>query len=220
MATKAVMAVSGLVMVGYLVLHMYGNLMVFGGPVAFNEYAAHLRTIGEPMIPYSGVLWVVRIVLVVSVVAHIISAATLARRSHRATGGGRRYVSKARSLLGVQQSFASWTMRWGGLTIAVYVVFHLLHLTLEVINPGGGHTPYERVTLSFQQWWMVLIYTAAMVLVGLHLRHGIWSALTTLGANVSGKARRNLNALAIGVAALLVVGFLLPPFSILFGLVK
>lgn len=220
MATKAVMAVSGLVMVGYLLLHMYGNLMVFGGPVAFNEYAAHLRTIGEPMIPYSGVLWVVRIVLLVSVVAHIASAVTLARRSHQATGGGKRYVSKSRSLLGVQQSFASFTMRWGGLTIALYVVFHLLHLTFEVINPGGGHTPFERVTLSFQHWWMVLIYTVAIALVSLHLRHGVWSSLTTLGANVSAAARRNLNVIAIAVAALIGVGFLLPPFAILFGLVK
>lgn len=220
-ATKAVMAVTGLIMVGYLLLHMYGNLMVFGGPVAFNEYAAHLRTIGEPMIPYSGVLWVVRIVLSVSVVAHIISVIVLARRSIRATGGGkRRYVSRSRRLLGVQETFAAYTMRIGGITIALYVVFHLLHLTFEVINPGGGHTPYERVVLSFQNWWMVLIYTVAMFFVTLHLRHGVWSALTTLGANVSKTARRNINVIAIAVAALLAVGFLLPPFSILLGLVK
>lgn len=214
------MAVSGLIMVGYLLVHMYGNLMVFGGAEAFNEYAAHLRTIGEPMIPYGGVLWVVRIVLLVSVVSHIVSAVVLSRRSHNAVGGGKRYRSKSRKLLGLQQTFASFTMRVGGITIAVYVVFHLLHLTWHVINPGGGTDPYSRVVNSFQQWWMVLIYLIAMLLVGLHLRHGVWSALTTLGANVSVRARRNLNILAIAVAAVVVVGFLLPPFSILFGLVK
>ena len=219
-ATKAVMAVSGLIMVGYLLVHMYGNLMVFGGAEAFNEYAAHLRTIGEPMIPYGGVLWVVRIVLLVSVVAHIVSVVILARRSRRAAGGGKRYLSKSRKLLGVQETFAAYTMRLGGITIAVYVVFHLLHLTWKVINPGGGFDPYARVVNSFQQWWMVLIYLVAMILVGLHLRHGVWSALTTLGANVSGRARRNLNILAVAVAAVVTVGFLLPPFSILFGLVK
>lgn len=220
MVTKAVMAVSGLIMVGFLVAHMYGNLLVFGGPVMFNEYAAHLRTIGEPMIPYSGILWVVRIVLLVSVVAHIVSVVKLWRRSHAATGTGKRYLSKKRRFTGVQGTYAAFTMRMGGITLALYVVFHLLHLTWKVVNPGGGHEPYERVVLSFQNWWMVLIYALAMVFLGLHLRHGVWSALTTLGANTSPVARRRLNLVAVAVAVVLVIGFLLPPFSILLGLVK
>lgn len=214
------MAVSGLIMVGFLVAHMYGNLLVFGGPVMFNEYAAHLRTIGEPMIPYGGILWVVRIVLLVSVVAHIASVVTLWRRSHRATGTGKRYHSKKRKFTGVQGTYAAFTMRLGGITLALYVVFHLLHLTWKVINPGGAHEPFDRVVNSFQQWWMVVIYAIAMISLGLHLRHGVWSALTTLGANTSPKARRVLNTIAVAFAVVMVVGFLLPPFSILLGLVK
>ncbi|MFW6599453.1 succinate dehydrogenase cytochrome b subunit [Propionibacteriaceae bacterium Y2011] len=217
---KAVMAVSGLIMVGYLLVHMYGNLMVFGGAAAFNDYAAHLRTIGEPMIPYGGVLWVVRIVLLVSVVAHIASAVVLTRRSHHATRGGKRYQSKRARALGVQRTFASFTVRWGGVTILLYVIFHLLHLTWKVINPGGAGDPYGRVVNSFQHWWMVLIYLVALVMVALHLRHGVWSGLTTLGLNTSATARRNLNVIAIAVAGVILIGFLLPPFAILLGLVK
>ena len=214
------MAVSGLIMVGFLIAHMYGNLLVFGGPVMFNEYAAHLRTIGEPMIPYGGVLWVVRIVLLVSVIAHVGSVITLWRRKVGATGSGKRYQSSKRKATGKQMTYGAFTMRWGGLTLLAYVIFHLLHLTWKVVNPGGAYEPYDRVVNSFQQWWMVLIYAVAMVMLGLHLRHGIWSALTTLGANTSAVARRRLNLAAVTVAVLLVVGFLLPPFSILLGLVK
>lgn len=221
-ATKAVMAVTGLIMVGYLLVHMYGNLMVFGGADTFNEYAHHLRVIGEPMLPPESVLWIVRIVLLVSVLAHIVSATVLTRRSWRAaqkTGGAGRYRSK-HGRRGVQRSFASFTMRWGGVTIAVYVVFHILHLTAKVINPGGAEDPYGRVVNSFQQWWLVAIYLVAIILVGLHLRHGVWSGLTTLGANTSATARRRINLLAVTVAAVIGVGFMLPPFAILLGLVN
>ncbi len=218
--TKAVMAVSGLIMVLFLIAHMYGNLLVFGGPVMFNEYAAHLRTIGEPMIPYSGVLWVLRVVLLISVVAHVASVVKLWRRKVGATGTGKRYLSSKRKATGNQMTYSAFTMRWGGITLLAYVIFHLLHLTWKVVNPGGAHEPYDRVVNSFQQWWMVLIYLIAMILLGLHLRHGIWSALTTLGANTSAVARRRLNLAAIALAVVLVVGFLLPPFSILLGLVK
>lgn len=216
---KAVMAVSGLIMIGFLLAHMAGNLHVFGGAEEFNEYASELRRIGEGLVPYGLVLWVLRIVLLVSVVGHIISAIVLSRRSHRAIGKGKRYHSKG-ARRGVQRSYASFTMRWGGLTIALFVLFHLAHLTWHWINPGGGHTPYERVVGGFENWWLVLLYTVALIFVCLHIRHGVWSALTTLGANTSFRARRNLNVVAVAVAAVLLVGFLLPPYSILLGLVN
>ncbi|MDN5727198.1 MAG: succinate dehydrogenase cytochrome b subunit [Propionibacteriales bacterium] len=216
---KAVMAVSGLIMVGYLLAHMAGNLHVFGGAEEFNTYAADLRRIGEGLIPYGLVLWIARIVLLLSVVGHIYSAIVLSRRSHRATGKGKRYQSKS-ARRGVQRSYASFTMRWGGLTIFLFVLFHLMHLTWKWINPGGGYTPYDRVVLSFQNWWMVALYAVALILVCLHIRHGVWSALTTLGLNTSVRARRTLNVVAVAVAGILLIGFLLPPFSILLGLVK
>ncbi len=81
------MAVTGLILIGYLLAHMYGNLMIFAGPVAFNTYAHHLRTLGEPILPYSGALWIIRVVLIVSVLAHMYAAFSLWSRAHRARGG-------------------------------------------------------------------------------------------------------------------------------------
>jgi succinate dehydrogenase / fumarate reductase cytochrome b subunit len=214
------MAVTGLILISYLLAHMYGNLKVFSGPEAFNEYAHHLRTLGEPILPYSGVLWIIRVILIVSIVAHMYAAFTLWSRARKARGGLRRYHSnKAR--LGVQRTYASFTLRWGGVVIVLFVIYHLLHLTWNIIHPGGAAAePYDRVVNGFQIWWVVLAYTIAVLAVGLHVRHGTWAALATLGANTSSLARRRLNLLAYAVAGLLTIGFLLPPFAILFGFVS
>jgi succinate dehydrogenase cytochrome b subunit len=219
-ALKALMAVTGLILIGYLLAHMYGNLKVFAGPAAFNEYAHHLRTLGEPILPYSGVLWIIRVILIVSIFAHMYAAFTLWSRARKARGGVRRYHSnKAR--LGVQRTYASFTLRWGGIVIVLFVIYHLLHLTWNVIHPGGAAaTPYDRVVNGFQIWSVVLAYTIAVIAVGLHVRHGTWSALTTLGANTSSLARQRLNVIAYAVAGLLTIGFLLPPVAILFGFVS
>jgi succinate dehydrogenase / fumarate reductase cytochrome b subunit len=121
----------------------------------------------------------------------------------------------------VQRSYASFTLRWGGVVIVLFVIYHLLHLTWNIIHPGGAALePYGRVVNGFEIWSVVLAYTIAVIAVGLHVRHGVWSALTTLGANTSSLARRRLNAAAYAVAGLLTVGFLLPPFAILFGFVS
>jgi succinate dehydrogenase / fumarate reductase cytochrome b subunit len=214
------MAVTGLILIGYLVAHMYGNLKIFAGEDAFNDYAHHLRTLGEPILPYSGALWVIRVVLIVAVLAHMYAAFSLWSRAHRARGGTRRYRSN-KSRTGVQRTYASFTLRWGGVVILLFVIYHLLHLTWNTIHPGGAAAePFDRVVNGFQIWWVVLAYTIAMVAVGFHLRHGMWSALTTLGANTSSLARQRLNILAYAVAGVLTVGFLLPPFAILFGFVS
>jgi succinate dehydrogenase / fumarate reductase cytochrome b subunit len=218
-ALKAAMAVSGLIMIGYLLAHMYGNLKIFAGEAAFNDYAHHLRVLGEPLLPRSGALWVLRVVLLVSVFIHMYAAFVLWARAQRARGGVQRYQTR-RGRTGVQRTYASFTLRWGGLVIALFVVYHLLHLTWNIIAPGGpAPEPYDRVVNGFQIWTVVLAYTVAMVAVGFHLRHGTWSALTTLGANVSSLARRRLNILAYAVAGVVTVGFLLPPYAIVFGLV-
>jgi succinate dehydrogenase / fumarate reductase cytochrome b subunit len=218
-ALKAVMAVTGLIMIGYLLAHMYGNLKVFAGAAAFNSYAHHLRTLGEPILPHTGALWIIRAVLVISVLVHMYAAFSLWARAERARGGVSRYYSR-RGRTGVQRTYASFTLRWGGVVIALFVVYHLLHLTWNVIAPGGpAPDPYDRVVNGFRIWTVVLAYTVAMVAVGFHLRHGIWSALTTLGANVSSLARRRLNLLSYAVAGVVTIGFLLPPYAIVFGLV-
>jgi succinate dehydrogenase / fumarate reductase cytochrome b subunit len=219
-ALKALMAVSGIILIGYLLAHMYGNLKVFAGPASFNGYAHHLRTIGEPILPHTGLLWIIRVVLLASIGAHALSAFALWKRSNDGRGGTRRYRSK-RSRGGVQRTYSSFTLRWGGIIILLFVVYHLLHLTFNVVHPGGAaDDPYSRVVNGFQIWWDVALYTIALLAVGFHLRHGTWSALTTLGLNTSSVARRRLNLLAYAVAGVVTVGFLLPPYAILFGVVR
>jgi succinate dehydrogenase / fumarate reductase cytochrome b subunit len=195
---------------------------VFAGQRAFDDYAHHLRTLGQPFLPYSGGLWIIRVGLAASVVIHVAAAVTLWRRARAATagrGGWRYESSKARR--GVQRTYASFTMRWGGVTLAVFVVYHVLQLSTGTIHPGGASSsPYQRTVNGFQVWWVVVVYALAMAALGLHLRHGLWSAFASLGANTSPQRRRHLNAAAIAVSSLITVGFLIPPFSILFGWVS
>ncbi|WP_232847736.1 succinate dehydrogenase cytochrome b subunit [Occultella kanbiaonis] len=218
---KVAMAISGIILVLFLLAHMYGNLKVFEGQDAFDGYSHHLRELGEPILPYGGALWIIRIVLLAAIVVHAVSAITLWRRARKATGGkgGARYAS-SKAPRGAQRSYASFTLRWGGVTILLFVIYHLLHLTTNTIAPGGASdSPFERVVNGFSIWWVVLSYTIALIALAFHLRHGIWAAMATLGANTSPKRRKNLNIIAVVVAAVIVVGFLIPPFAVLFGLV-
>jgi len=213
---KVVMAVTGAVMVLFLVGHMLGNLKIFFGRDSFNEYAHALRTLLEPLAPYRTLLTVVEIVLVVSVVLHMWAAISLARRAGKARPV--KYVTKKSQASG----YTTHIMRWGGVTIVLFVIWHLLDLTFGVVNPEGfDSAPADRMIAGFDasRWWVTLIYLVAVVMVGLHLRHGIWSAFQTLGwANRN--RYRVLRATAGVVAALLVIGFLAPPLAITFGVVK
>ena len=218
-ALKYAMAVSGLIMVGYLLLHMYGNLKAFAGPGSFNEYADHLRTIGTPILPEKGLLWIVRVVLLVAVLLHAYAGITLWRRNKKAAGyvGAKRYQTK-QNKAGVQRSYASFTMRWGGVTLGLFIIYHLLHLTTNTITPGGASSSsYQRLVNGFQIWWVTLFYALAVIALGFHIRHGFWSAFATLGANTSARRRRNLNTVAVAIALVITLGFLAPPLSILFG---
>jgi succinate dehydrogenase / fumarate reductase cytochrome b subunit len=212
---KYVMAATGAVMLLYLVAHMLGNLKIFFGAAAIDAYAAWLREVGEPALPYGALLWVVRVVLAVSVVAHIVSATILARRAHRA-----RPVHYAHRKP-VQGSYAARTMRWGGVIIALFVVYHLLDLTTGTLNPHGVHGEvYANVVADFapQRWYVTLVYALAVIAVGFHVRHGLWSALQTFGRS-SAATQNTLKGVALGVAVVLVAGFLSVPFAVLTGLV-
>ena len=218
---KAVMAISGLIMVIFLLVHMYGNLHIFAGQVAFDDYAEGFRTLFEPFVPYAGVLWIIRVSLLTAVVLHAYSAMTLWRRARAATGGqgGSRYES-TQARTGVQRSYASFTMRWGGVTLGLFIIYHLLHLTTNTIAPGGASSsPYERVVNGFEIWWVTAFYLLAVVALGFHIWHGFWSAFATLGANTSLKRRHILNAAATVIALVIALGFMGPPLAILFGLV-
>lgn len=215
------MAISGIIMMLFLLVHMYGNLHIFAGKVAFDAYAAGFRTVFEPFVPYAGVLWIIRVTLLTAVVLHAYSAVTLWRRARAATGGkgGSRYES-TRARTGVQRSYASFTMRWGGVTLGLFIIYHLLHLTTNTISPGGASSsPYDRVVNGFEIWWVTLFYLVAVIALGFHIWHGFWSAFATLGANTSLQRRRTLNIAAAAVALVIVLGFMTPPLAILFGLV-
>jgi succinate dehydrogenase / fumarate reductase cytochrome b subunit len=214
---KAVMAVSGAVLVLYLIAHMVGNLKIFFGAEDFNHYAHSLRTLGEPLVPYRAVLTAIEVVLVVSVVLHMWSAVSLARRASAARPV--KYQAKKKSHA---QGYATHTMRYGGIIIALFVIWHLLDMTFLVVNPAGRDaTPYQRVVEGFDpsNWYVTIFYVVAVVLVGLHLRHGVWSAFQTLGLR---NPRNNaaLRALAGTIGVVITVGFLSVPLAVTFGWVS
>lgn len=210
---KTVMAVSGIIMILYLVAHMVGNLKAFQGAESFNSYSGWIRTIGEPALPAQAALWVIRLVLLAAVVLHFWAAISLWRQARRARPVP--YVTKKR----VQQSFASRTVRWGGLILALFIIWHILDLTVGAVNPvGHDSTPYDRLVASFSNIPITLFYVVSMVLLGLHLRHGIFAATQTLG-QTNKKRERAVNALAYVVAGVITVGFLLVPLSVVFGLI-
>ncbi|XNL82568.1 succinate dehydrogenase cytochrome b subunit [Actinomadura madurae] len=211
------MAVTGGVLVLYLILHMIGNLKIFLGAEDFNHYAHWLRTMGEPAVPHRTVLTLIEVVLGASVVLHMWSAVSLARRASAARPV--KYRSKKKSHA---QGYATRTMRYGGVIIAVYIVWHLLDLTFFVVNPKGGDaTPYERMVADFDpsRWYITVWYVVAVLLVGLHLHHGVWSAFQTLGLRTP-RSERALRSLAGTVAALVTLGFISVPLSITFGWVS
>ncbi|WP_093782403.1 succinate dehydrogenase cytochrome b subunit [Actinacidiphila guanduensis] len=209
---KTVMAVSGLVMLLYLLVHMLGNLKIFFGPSDYNGYAHWLRTLGEPALHYEWALWIIRVVLVASVVAHIVTAYQLSRRDIRARPVG--YVHRR-----ARATYATRTMRWGGVILALFIVWHLLDLTTLTVNRNAqpGH-PYQNVEATFHTWYGDVIYIVAMLALGLHVRHGLWSAAQTLG--VGSRSRdRALKTVATVVAVVLAGGFIAVPVGVMTGTV-
>ena len=212
---KALMAVTGLILVGFLLMHMYGNLKVFLGEEAFDHYAHWLKgDILYPLIPSGWFIWIFRAFMLAAILLHAGSAWRLARKAKAARGS--KYVVRKT----IQETYAARTMRWGGVIIAAFVVFHLIQFTIIPGSFGGsGDEPHSMVVASFTQWWMVALYAVCMVLICMHIRHGVWSAFTTLGANTSALARKNLNLLAIVVAVVLYVGFMIMPLAVLFRVI-
>lgn len=212
---KLMMAVSGLYFVFFVLFHMYGNLKILVSHEAFDEYAHHLRTMFEPILPYEGFLWIFRLTLIVALVAHAYSAFTLWSRN--AGARDTKYAVKKAAAASVS---SKW-MRWGGVTLLAFVVFHLAQFTLMWINVGGTFgTPAERVVAAFSQWWLTLIYVVALAALGMHLHHGVWSASQTLGWTNTAKSRATAKTVGLAIAVITVGGFLIPPLAILFGAIK
>jgi succinate dehydrogenase / fumarate reductase cytochrome b subunit len=214
-ALKLIMAGSGIVFIGFVLLHMYGNLQAFAGHDAFNEYAEHLRTFGQPMLPYAGLLWVIRVVLVLSLVAHVACAVILWRRAKRARTI--KYAVKKNN----HSTWASHLMRWGGLTLFLFIIWHLLNFTIGKVNPQGGPTgdPYDLLVDTFDTWWLTLIYLVAMAMLGAHLHHGIWSSLQTLGLTNTAGSRTRAKQFGFVLAVVIAGGFSLVPIFVLAGVI-
>lgn len=210
---KTIMAVSGLFMLLYLVAHMLGNLKIFFGPDDFNGYAHWLRTLGEPALHYEWALWIIRTLLVVSVVLHGVCAYQLSRRDLRARPVGYAHPRP-------RASYATRTMRWGGVILLLFIVWHLLDLTTLTVNRNAqpGH-PYQNVEATFHTWYGDVIYIVAMLALGLHIRHGFWSAAQSLGAG-SATRDRALKATATALALALTAGFIAVPVGVMTGIVN
>ena len=202
---KVVMAVTGLIMVGYLITHVAANLLVFGPAKLINGYSAMLH--GQP-----ALLWGARAVLIVAVIAHIWSAVELTRRDRAA-----RPVGYARWHPQVS-TFASRTIRWGGLVILFFLVWHILQFTTGTIHPAPviEGDPHGNVIRAFSIPWVAALYVVSMAAVGLHLYHGTWSAFRSLGL-VKPSEHSLRHRVSLLVAGAIWLGFTIIPLAILAG---
>jgi succinate dehydrogenase / fumarate reductase, cytochrome b subunit len=205
---KVVMAVTGVILFGFVLGHMVGNLQVYEGPEVFNNYARFLR-----LFPIA--LWVVRLTLLTSVVFHITATVQLALRKKKARPVA---YSKKES---IASTYSSRTMYWSGPIILAFVIYHLLQFTFGVVGIPDYQeaNTYQNVVTGFQQPVVSIFYIIAMILLCLHLRHGVWSALQTVGINHP-RYTPILRFLATAVALLVAIGFISIPLSILIGWVK
>jgi len=214
---KVVMAVTGAVLVAFVIGHMLGNLKIFLGAEAIDTYAVFLRTMGEPLVPYSVLLWVVRIVLLTSVALHITAAVQLTRMNWAARPES--YDTKQ----SIATTYAARTTRWSGVILVLFIVYHLMHLTAGRVGFRAGEfqhlSVYHNVVTGFSVWYVALFYVVAMACLCLHLDHGIWSALQTLGWN-DARTTPVFRALSRATALIVFVGFISVPVAVLAGWVR
>jgi succinate dehydrogenase / fumarate reductase, cytochrome b subunit len=207
---KVVMAVTGLIGIAFVLGHMVGNLQVFQGAERLNAYGALLHG------PLNEALWAVRVILIACVVLHVIAAYQLTQRDKAARPVG--YVRKESQV----STWASRTMRVGGVLLLVFIVFHILHFTTGSVRPTGTFEPgnvYGNVIGSFQIPWVTAFYVLAMLALGLHLYHGVWSSVRTLG--VASPSPTPLRRPAAVVLAIVIAGgFALVPLAVLLGWVR
>ena len=195
------MALTGIGLLGYILVHMIGNLKIFIGPEDLDHYAESLRTLLYPIFPKEGVLWLFRIGLSAMAIIHIWSATVLALRNRKARGSIR--YEKKREYAAA--NYASRTMLWGGVLIALFVIYHLADLTIGSVNPDyvAGDV-YNNVVYSFERWPVALFYIVTMFFLALHIYHGAWSLFQSLGmANPRYDVWRRWLAVALALAILI-----------------
>jgi succinate dehydrogenase / fumarate reductase cytochrome b subunit len=201
------MAVTGLVMIAFLIAHVLGNLQVFAGPLKINEYSAALHRLGP-------LLWLARGGLIVALVLHVVAAYQLTQRKRTARPIG--YADADPQV----STFASRTIRWGGVLLLVFIILHLLHFTFGTIHPAFDRKDvYGNMIVAFQVWWVALLYLLAMIGVGLHLYHGTWSSIRTLGLTRASGNPLKRRATAV-LAWAIYLGFSIIPIAVLAGIVR
>lgn len=234
---KAVMAVTGLILFGFILVHMIGNLHLYEGAASMNEYGQFLRQVGAPAIPEEGALWIARAVLLAAVVLHIWAAWQVTRQSREARPS--RYEHRQKS----HTSYASRTMRWGGVIILLFVIFHILHLTTGTAHQDFRKLPpqasamagqnveaahdkplanvYHNVVSGFSRdvWWVPLFYIVAQIALGFHLYHGMWSLFQSLGWNHP-RFNHWRDGFAHAFAWIITLGNVSFPIAVLTGLVR
>ncbi len=205
---KVAMAITGAILIGFLISHVLANLLILtGDPTGINSYAAFLRT--QPPL-----LWGGRLVLLAAVIVHVIAAVQLTRLDRAARPVAYTKTSPQTATV------ASRTIRWGGLLILLFVVYHILHFTTGTVHPDFVHgDPYRNVIVGFDVKWVAAFYVVAMVAVGLHLYHGTWSAFRTLGM-VQPSANPLKRRIATVLAIAIWLGFTLIPVAVVTGMVR
>lgn len=213
---KITMAVTGAVWVAYVIGHMLGNLKIYQGREAFNHYAEGLRVFGEPFLGDMQALWAARIVLIVSLLLHVWAAWKLARLSHAARDVGYRKRTS------IEFSRASRTMRWGGVTLLLFTIYHILHLTLGTVHHDFvSGDAYHNFVAGFQLWPVSAFYILSMVALGLHLYHGVWSGFQTLGFGDGQEHEKGWHrGVALAIALVVMLGNLSFPVAVLAGIVS
>ncbi|HEX7152342.1 MAG TPA: succinate dehydrogenase cytochrome b subunit [Thermoanaerobaculia bacterium] len=222
---KAVMAVTGVILFGFVLIHMLGNLKVYfpkhesaKDPTVMvwplNEYGAFLREVGAPLVPHESLLWVARLILLAAVVLHIWAAyqVTMMSRAARPIAyHGRQFV---------EASYASRTMRWGGVILLLFIIYHILHFTTGQAHPDFIHgDPYHNFVVGFRVWWVSAFYILANLALGLHLYHGVWSMFNSLGLNHP-KFNAWKRTFATAFAVIITVGNVSFPLAVLIGIVR
>ncbi len=215
---KVMVAISGGVLAAYVLLHVLGNLKAFQGTgasgAAIDAYASFLRTAGEPVVPEDGLLWTVRVLLIAALVLHVTGVIQLSRRNRGARPDG--YPAKR-----IRRSLSSRTMLVGGLILLAFIIFHILQFTTGTINSDEyvEGAVYFNLYEAFQNPVFVAIYVLVPVVLGLHLRHAIWSTTQTAGwdkPNRNPTIRRTSNFLAVAIA----VGFASVPIAFWTGILE
>ena len=204
---KIVMAVTGVMLFGFVVSHLLGNLQFYLGRETMNHYAVTLRSM-------PGLLWPARVGLLIAVILHITASVQLTALKNAARPIG--YVKKT----AVQASVASRTMMWSGPIVLVFLIFHLLHLTWGTVHPAFQDVhPYENMVAGFRVIPVAIFYVVAVSMLGLHLYHGLWSMFQTVGVNHP-RYTPMLKKFAAYASMLLVLGFISIPIAVATGVMS